>query len=527
MKSVLISTDYVRRDDGTLTPVEINTNSGFDIKLTEYPVTVDNFELNFNDFFDHLSFDTFLKDNNITKVITIENADRYSNIFKVFCEKYDYDYEENIIGEDGFVPDIEEEDDEIVIRIAYDPFAILDDLYTRDMYEFHNLIQSESFASPVTFSSSLELNTISTLEDSIEDDWPNYMLKSRLPGYDIKDYPKLYTITNQQDLQDLQNEIEDYEFLQKYEIHSGSLDEFDGRHRAYRTADLLYGDELDTLQLFSVQKILEVSIDNEKFVYDSPFKEDGIELNSLHSSRFLPINKLLFTYPYHVDDLDYVLTPSGSLSSITDLQTDDELTTIVFTGVVESGSAGYPLNESDLQNFTITSSSIGGFNEMGDPNIEHAYINITVEHTEYGEFTWYDGITTPYYIQKQGSSDFLFFYDNVGFAEEGDKILIYNKETNETIPFTVTDVSYDLKKDKNLFLISLNPNPKFFVEIDNIEYPHGESPLFLIQHNSCNAFICGPSAPCFTAPDCNTCTKQDPNCPNCGGNRIFAICAGF
>ncbi len=526
MRSVLITTDYVKKEDGTLTPVEINTNTGYNAKLAQYPLTVENFELNFNGFFDHTGFDTFLKDNSITKVTTIENANRYSNFFKVFCEKYEYEFEENIIGNNGLVPEYEEEPDELVIRIAYDPFAILDDLYTRDMYEFHNLIQSESFASPVTFSSSLDLNTIDNLESPVEQDWPNYLLKSRLPGYSKKDYPKLYNITSQEDLETLQNALTENEFLQKYEIYSGSLSEFDGRQRAFRSTDLIYGNDLETLQLFTYQKVLDVSIDNEKFIYDSPFKEDGIELNLLHSSRFLPIDKLFLTYPYHIDESDFLLNASNTLSSINDLQKEDELTTVVFTDVVESGSIGYPLNETDLQNFTITSSSITRFLETGDDTVEHAFINITIEHPNYGKFDWYDGITTPYYIQKQGTSEFIFFYENIGFAEEGDKILIYNKQINEMVPFLVTNVLFDLKEDKNLFLISLNPGSKFFVEIDNSNYQHGDSPFFLIQHNAgCdpgNCFAADPFA-CETRT-CFDCSKNDEGCPDCGGEATGITC---
>lgn len=526
MKSVLITTDYVRRNDGTLTPVEINTNSAFDIRLTQYPITVSNFELNFNEFFDHIKFNSFLIENNINKVITIENANRFSQIFNVFCEKYGYDFEENIIGSDSMVPDIEEDEHELVIRIAYDTFAILDDLYARDMYEFHNLIQNEDFSSPVFFTSSLDLDTIE-LELPIETDWPNYMLKSRLPGYDIKDYPKLYSITTEQDLETIKDTIGEDEFLQKYEIHSGSLQETDGRSSAYRSADLIYGEDLQTLQLFSVEKTLEVSIDNEKFIYDTPYKDNGIELNSLHSSRFLPINKLLFTYPYHIDDSDYVLSSTDTLISATDLEIDTKLSTVVFSSVVESGSIGYPLKEEDLQNFIITGSNVVGFTENPNPNEEHSFINVTVEHPEYGEFTWYDGITTPYYIQKNGTPTFMFFYEDIGFVEEGDRILIYNKEVNEMVPFNVINVVYDMKKNKQMSLVSLSPNPKFFVEITNQEYSHDQSPLFLIQHNTCNANNCGPFSSCSSFGQCFSCSKNDSNCPDCGGFSFGMYCFGF
>lgn len=521
MKSVLITTDYVKREDGTLTPVEINTNTGFNVHLP-LPNTLENFETNFNDYFDYQSFDKFLKDNNLTKVIVIEQADRYSRIFKLFCKKYNYNFEEIIIGNNSLVPEINEGDNELILRIAYDTYSILDDLYARDMYEFHNLIKNESFASPVYFSSSLDLDTVHNVETPLDQDWPNYILKSRLPGYDLREYPKLYSITTESELTSIKMELSENEFLQKYEIHSGSLQEFDGRHRYFRSSDLVYGENLETLQLFAYQKILEVSIDNENFIYDSIYNPETNRLNPLHSSRFLPIDKLLFSNHFHLDQHDYLIKQDGNLANIASLEKQNLIQTVTFSDNITSGSLGYPLHQDDFQNFSLTTSSIEGVNKLVNSEEVHAFINIKVNHQEYGSFEWYDGINTPYYIQKQGTEDFKFFFVNAGFCEPGDNILVYNRNLGKMVPFTVTEVKFDLKKNLDMYLISLNNSKKFFVEIENEEYPHNNSPFFVIQHNACD-FTCTAGSPC-TFP-CDTCSKNDPGCPDCGGPQEFIVCS--
>ena len=60
MRSVLISTDLIRKGDGQWTPTEINTNSKHEISIKHKDTDVEHFIENFDLYFDHLQFHNFL-----------------------------------------------------------------------------------------------------------------------------------------------------------------------------------------------------------------------------------------------------------------------------------------------------------------------------------------------------------------------------------------------------------------------------------------------------------------------------------
>ena len=69
MKSLLFSVDHVYREDGTLTPLEINTSTASDFATGK--ITQENFTSSVDGFYEHEALDTFMSESNFTKLVTI------------------------------------------------------------------------------------------------------------------------------------------------------------------------------------------------------------------------------------------------------------------------------------------------------------------------------------------------------------------------------------------------------------------------------------------------------------------------
>ena len=523
MKSVLFSTDFVRRSDGTLTPVEINTNTGHSMKIPHH-LTVENFEENLDGFMNYEELNLFMVQNNLTKIITIDSWAKFGDIFKIFCEKYGFEYQSIILETNStIIPEIEESENELLIRIAYDSYSIFDDLYARDMFEFHNLIKNESFASPVSFLSEDELDTITDLELSIDGVVPNYVLKPRFPSYNKQEYPKLYRFENEEKLNNVKSTLTENEFLQKYEISKSHVEENGNTTYYYRSIDLLLKDTFDTLNIFSYKAFNAVQIDNESIRYEYEIDENG-QMSDGMALKYYPLWYTRSNFLFHFDDTDEILLPDDTLLNANDILIGDTLKSLKFDNpnIKNGGYSNTPFSIEELNNFTIVSSSVVQTSENPQKNL---FINIKATNSEYGDFEWFDGWSNPYLITKQGTDTVSFKSEKIGDIEVGDIVYVYNKSVSSLIPLTVTEVFFEIKEDKT-YLITLGDNPLFFIKIDNINNSEEIGNWFLLQHN----FSCYPDCypgnslgyDCFTY-GCLGCGKQSYGCFNCGGSN-FAFC---
>ena len=240
MRSLLFSVDYVYREDGTLTPLELNTATGTD--FPQYTITSNNFTASVDGWYEHEALHEYMSSSNFTKLVTIGPTGSVT-FFEKFADHYNYEFtNHNTLPTDVTVPFVEDADDTLIVRIAYNTYAIVDDLYARDNYEFHNLIQSESFASPVTFLTK-SFDTIDTFEAPQTASYPNYVVKARFPEYSATEYPKLYTITSSTQLDNIKNNLVLDEFVQKFEFHTHNSIS-DNRMSFMRSLNLAIGDDM-------------------------------------------------------------------------------------------------------------------------------------------------------------------------------------------------------------------------------------------------------------------------------------------
>jgi hypothetical protein len=505
MRSVLLATDLIRKGDGSWTPTEINTNAGhlipFDYPTDPIAQPVVDFMPNFASFFNHIEFNDFLQTNGITKLIVIDKAGSMGVVFESFAGYYNYQYELVVAVEGSLtIPNVNDADDVFIIRVAYDVSALVDDLYARDMFEFHNLIKNESFASPVTFNTGDENNidTITEFEPSIDGTVPNYLIKPRTPGYAKGDYPKLYRLDTAEELDALKANITENEFIQKYEYNE-VLGTVDNRTSFIRSMDLVYGPNLDVMNVITYKAMNAVSTQNTLLQYESEVLPDK-RLDPLFATKWLPKHFLLNDRLFHFDATDSILMPDGTDKLASELIINEEVLGISFNQPIKHFKSS-PINT--LETFTTGSSPISVITKN---SLNCIFINISAVDSDNKQYDWYDGIGNLYLIQKLGSSDAQYISQTSGIIEIGDNVFVFDTTTNTTKPLTVTSIHYDIK-DIPTYKISLGGDEKeFMIKLD-------ES-IYLVQHNAFCVEGCGYYIFCYN-PYCYGCGKYDFNCPNC------------
>jgi hypothetical protein len=500
MRSVLISVDFIYREDGTLHPTELNTSTKDDLSIY-IDITKENFLSSMEGFFNHELLNSFMIGNDLKKIITI-SVGGDNQIYKMFADYYEYEYENIVVGTNQLtVPHIEDSDDTLIIRIAYDSYALVDDLYARDNYEFHNLIKNETFSSPVTFTEN-NFDTITQLDYSQDGIIPNYVVKARTPGYIESDYPRGYRFDSIEDLYSLKKNLEINEFIQKFEFNN-SLGLIDGRTHHLRTMSLICGGTLEVLNLVHYKSINAVSTLNDKLVYTSEI-DSNKQLNNLFLSKYYPTYLSKRGINFHSDRDDAILKPDGSLILFSDLQIGDTIQSIIFSndvgfdGEYDFNSLNqFSLGESQVKDITKTKNGI--------------MVNLTITNETYGTFQFHDGVGNNYMIRKPNQSNDMILWSKAGVIEIGDEIMIYHRTLNSVIPFNVSSIFFD-EKDLEIFLVPLTPEPKFLVQIDE-----DNTELFLIQHNACASGCVNPIAVCGKCADCG---KNSGGCIQCGGAAV-------
>jgi hypothetical protein len=505
MRSVLISTDFIYKEDGTLHSTEINTNTRDDITSIG-DLNNDNFVQETSDFFEHILLDSFMKEHEMTKIICISRGGD-DRLFKSFCNYYEYEYEHVLIGENQItIPDVEDQPSVLILRIAYDTYALIDDLYARDNYEFHDLIKNENFASPVYFKEN-DLNTITSFESSQDGKMPNYLIKARTPGYNPYDYPKGYRLDDVSELEILKENLGYDEYIQKYEYNQ-ILTPIDGRTHFLRTMSIVYGSELNVLNLIFYKSLNSVSMYNEKLVY--PYEIDtNKRLDNLFMSIYYPTYWSKTGLSYHSDMTDKILRPDNTTTPFSEMKISDEVKYIFFNRNL-SNTIEQPITI--LDNIELGVSNIVAISNSK----QGIFVNLKVYHEEYGEFSLYDGAGNTYLLKKMDTPEDTVLWTKGGLVEEGDQVMIYDKVLNKVIPIIVTEVYFDIK-DMDLYLLTLEPNPEFLVQLDD-----SNDQLYLIQHNGCSSVDCYAGAgSCVRGTLCIDCGKSSDFCINCGGSATI------
>jgi hypothetical protein len=279
----------------------------------------------------------------------------------------------------------------------------------------------------------------------------------------------------------------------------------DNRVSFIRSFDLIYGSNLDVQHLMTYKSINSVSTKNTLLRYENELDENK-RLNKLATAKWHPSYTLSNSLYYHFDETDKILMPDLSTKLATELLIGDLVLGINFNEEIKKFQS---FSTDALETFTTGSAPITSLELNTNDCI---FINITaVDETE-TEYSWYDGVSNNYLIQKQGGDNVQYLSDNSGLIEIGDKVSVFNKSTNLVEFLTITDVFFDIKPLTTYRISLVNEFREFLMELD--------TNLFLIQHNAaCNAW-CGVYYYCGSET-CANCNKGGFNCPICGGQTGY------
>lgn len=326
MRSVLIGTDFMYNQNGDLIPIEINTNVGFDIRNRLEPI---------QEIYDFTDLIAFIKTNGFTQVDYIGRITAFSTeLSKVLSgESITYiSHNEEIHGNETVY--VEDAEYKLIIRSTYDSFSVLDSEYCANKINYMDLVKSETFGSQYSFINSQNdyVSTITSIPDNGVH--PNFILKYTYPTYDKNVYPKLFKLSN---LNEIRNILEMYPsgyFMMPFYYNPSKL--FFNHIKFIRNHSILHLPTLEAINVGQYTKICGTELPL------SPQYNSIGELLPEFRSSYLPIlpeqrrNSLL-------EDTDIVKMADGSFKTALNLQVGD---------VVKSISIPNPYNVDILNSTT-------------------------------------------------------------------------------------------------------------------------------------------------------------------------------
>ena len=244
MKAVITGIDFVEAPNGDVKLLEINTNIALLSPHTSF-----------------LNIDvlmSFCGQNSLNKLIFIYTE---ANVDANFRETLGTKCVENNITltltsvpfNSITIPDVEDAEDTLILRHAFDITAIIDDTYSRDKHELAKLfIESSNQSSIVpTYINSTAIGEYDSLENSPNDSqYPDFIVKKRYPDL-VKDvYPKFFKTSSEEEITQLKSTYSGDYVLQNFIADTNNITE-SGKLTFIRSYVMFYGGSLNQLNLGS------------------------------------------------------------------------------------------------------------------------------------------------------------------------------------------------------------------------------------------------------------------------------------
>jgi hypothetical protein len=492
MRAVIIGTDFMKDTDGTFKALETNTNIQLDTQWS----------LNF----DSASFENFVLSNNFTEVVLISNENNTShetshtinyeinelrNINKnntdnsiptvAFNFKFNQYLESFLSGSNielitistdttsTTVPFVEDADNKLIIRLSFDTTALIDDNYARDNWGFLKLMyDADNNSIPKCYIDDTEFG-IDTIGETLRDNGnhPNYCIKKRVTPADNKTYPKLYKINTIEELNNLKSNLEVDEYIQEYIFNDTDL--FDNRLNTYRSVDLIYGSNLDIINLQVIEKTTILPL------LSSADFDDNNQVQPWDRMRYL---QKFYTTSNQIGiklsatENTKVLLPDGTIELATNLQIGDEVKSILFPTLPD---------ESNIDNLNMWSSSFDSV--ITDYQISSSFLENKSTTDYYGVLVTIETDLNSTFSDVGHAEIMVKDGDDVKFKnyaqlKNGNEIIIFDTTTNELTTTTITNVNFRFDKFTAYTLD--------FEELDlflTLEETENQSRYGLVTHN--------------------------------------------
>jgi hypothetical protein len=491
MRTVLIGSDFMYDQNGNLKPIEINTSVGWDgIEKMEDDA----------DCLDLTNLNELVNNNNFESIHYIGDIGYLHKTLEAHYSGSSIQYEFHAVGKSAItIPFIEDNDQTLIIRSAYDTTALVDDTYCRDKVNFMNLIKDSSFGSQFAYmdDDGNLINNITTINDNGEH--PNFILKSKLPGYDVDVYPKFYKVTTQEELNVILGYVTADYFLMENYVNEEKT--WEGHLKVIRSLNLLYPPTLESIQLGQYTKLNHNSL-QENVIYNNA----TFELDSSFRESYL--TNILTVWRPKLLDTDTVEMADGTFKTALDLQVGDLIKTIDIPTTDGTTGTQTEFIYNNLTYETLTSNTTYSNNEVTFKKRVNRLAIISTLTFEDGS-TWEDTIGSSYLVDINGAIQFK----DISKLKAGDVVLLLNT-TNDNVEFVRKTLSSN-SETKSVFsgwLITVANEHMFLTKTTTST--NNES-FVSIEHNAqyCPTYACNNSCN-YMGLTCESCPKQVPYCCN-------------
>lgn len=427
MRTVLIGSDFMYDTNGDFKLLEINTAVGWDM-LSKIEDDADCLNLD--------ALDSFVKSKNFTNIHYIGDIQYVNLELKKYCENNSITYEFHAVGQDSItVPYIEDNEETLIIRSSYDTTALVDDSYCRDKVNFMNLIQGQSFGSQFAYMNETGdiVNNITEIKNN--GIHPNYILKSRYPGYDSNIYPKLFKVSDLTELNTVitNNVTSDY-FLMEFYVNEENA--WNGHLKIVRSLNILTPPNLESIQLGQYTKINANSLLDNVTYNATTFELDATYRNSYVSvASISSLPKVL--------DTDLIELADGTFKTPSELVIGDLLKTIDVPNPTNADRGDFHINYNITYN-ELLSGTTYSTNALIDKKRINTFVMITAITFDDGG-NWYDTENSYYLINRNDNIQF----EKIESFLAGDKVLLIDT-SSEQLSF-IEKIVVSLEKSKIIF----------------------------------------------------------------------------
>ena len=462
MRTVLIGSDFVYNKDGNLVPIEINTNVGWVNLTVEDNETV----------LDLTALSSFITEQAFTKVIYIGTVAKFHSKLKTLAETLGILFENHQTGASSItIPFVEDNDETLIIRSAYDTTALVDDTYCKDKIEFMNLIKDSTFGSQFAYKNdSGELvNYITTINDNGVH--PNFILKAVNASYDKTNYPKFYKVTNESELNTIiANNVTNEYFLMEFHLNLDKL--YEEHIQIFRGMNLLFPPNLESISLGGYTYLPTGRLDNTITYSDTTFELDSEFRYKYISNEYVLIAPKLL-------DTDKVEMADGSFKTALELQVGDLLKTIDIPNPneidVASELADYGITYDTFETGTTYSTNAVTYKKKVSQICNYVKINFT------DDTYWEDTNSSFYLIVRNDNIKFVSLAHDIDEPDEtiqiGDNVILLDTTDGnvtailkEVTSITITKQIFDgwiIGVERQHLFLTQTSNNTSFVSIEH------------------------------------------------------------
>lgn len=380
MKTVLIGSDFMYDKDGNLKPIEINTNANLSQNSLD---TVNTFDLtNLSNFIDLKGF---------TKITYIGRIMQLNSKLKNICVSKNLDYTFLLTNETAVtIPYVEDEDNHLIIRSAYDTTALIDENYCKDKIEFMKLISQTSFSSQFAYKN-IDGTIVNNITEIIDNgNHPNFILKSTLPSYNASEYPKLLKITDLTQINDILSQLITGFYVVPFYFNANKL--YNDHIQVLRSFDILYLPNLEAINVGATRKFCLNTISSEESQFNGIYLNDEFRTKYLTDVSLLEGPKLLAT--------DKIIMADGTTKFATDIVKGDMIKSMTIEGLPSD------VYQTDLTTWTGSYSNLLSNSNFVDTEILSLKQINKLTYTTTITFTdgtsWSDAANSTILIKQEG-----------------------------------------------------------------------------------------------------------------------------